>query len=271
MTSSLIRRTSKRAQIAVTLFGLVVATMCGNSMAQDPSANQLTTAMFDTYACSYTEGHGPADLDKVVADWNAWMAANEAEQYSAWIWAPFYFAPEDTVDFIWVGVAPDAETLERGHDDGLANGADIGSQLDQVANCDAHFNFAATNFRPAPVRDSSSGVITFTGCDIAPGKNLGDVTSALKLWTTFVTEMGSVRGMWVLRRAYGSGDYASDFKWINSFPNLAALGADYDRFRTRGGGKSRELFGDIFKCGATTVYSSQTKRIGIIDEQYKIN
>jgi hypothetical protein len=111
MTSSVIRQTSKRAQIAVTLFGLVVATMCGNSMAQDPSANQLTTAMFDTYACSYTEGHGPADLDKVVADWNAWMAANEAEQYSAWTWTPFYFGPEDTVDLIWVGVAPHAGSL----------------------------------------------------------------------------------------------------------------------------------------------------------------
>jgi hypothetical protein len=255
------------------LFGVAILAAGLVGMARSEVAGPpLTTAMFDTYACQYEAGHGPADLAKVVADWNAWMQTNDAEASSAWTWTPYYFGPDETADFIWVGVATNAETLERGHDQWLAKGGEIKAKFDKVARCDTHFNFAATNFRPTPPRpDAAAGVVTLTGCDIAKGKNFADVTRALKIWTDYVIDAGSVRGMWVLRRAYGSGDDAADFKWINSFPTLAALGADYDRFRTRGDNKARELFGNIFKCGATSVYSTATMRVGISDEQYKLN
>lgn len=253
--------------------GFALLAVCVNGMAQrDVVEPQLTTAMFETYACHYAEGSGPADLDNVVAEWNEWMQAEAAAQYSAWTWTPFYFGPDETADFVWVGLAPDAETLERGHDRWLAKGERIRVRFDQVARCGTHYNFAATNFKPTPPRpDTAAGVVTLTGCDIAKGKNFSDVTRVLKIWAAYVTDTGSVRGMWVLRRAYGSGDDAADFKWINSFPNLAALGADYDRFRARGDNKAKELFGDVFKCGATSVYSTATMRVGISDQQYKLN
>ena len=252
---------------------LVFVAGCDNGAAQNEQpTSQPITAMVETYSCQYKDGRGPDDLDEVVADWNAWMDSSEAGQYSAWTWTPFYFAPDEQSDFVWFGIAPNAETLESGHDHWLANGRQIQAQFDPVAHCDSHFNFAATNFRQSPDRaGSSGGVVTFTGCDIVEGQSFGDVSFALTTWAAHVTDMGSVRGMWVLRRAYGSGNDEADFRWVNTFPNHAALGADSDRFRTAGDSKARELFGHIFKCGVTRVYNATTRRIGIDDKKYRLD
>jgi hypothetical protein len=255
--------------------GLVVLVGCNNGVAgNEEEANKLPDVipMVETYACNYKDGHGTSDLNEVVANWNAWMDGSEGEPYSAWTWTPFYFGSDETYDFVWLGITPDAATLERSHDSWLAKGGEIQAHFNKIASCDTHYNFAATNFIQPPEReDPSSAIVTFTGCDIAEDKTFGDVSPVLDIWAEYVTDIGSVRGMWILRRAYGSGDDENDFKWINSFPNHAALGADYDRMRRGGSDKARELFGGVFKCGITRVYNAETRRIGIDDELYRLN
>jgi len=134
--------------ITIAACGLVFLAGCNNGVAKDEEeANRPGIPMVETYACKYEDGHGPGDLDTVVANWNAWMDTSEAAPYSAWTWTPFYFVSNEVFDFIWLGIAPDAVTLGRGHDNWLANGGEIQAQFNTIFICDAHFNFVATNFR----------------------------------------------------------------------------------------------------------------------------
>ena len=144
----------QRTQITIAAWALVVVTGWDSAAAQNQAP---TTAMVETYACKFRDNYGPADLDRVVANWNTWMDEREAEPYSAWTWVPFYFTPEEEHDFVWLGMAPDAATLGRSHDDWLTNGKEIQAQFSEISTCDAHFNFAATSFRQPPEHRSRVG------------------------------------------------------------------------------------------------------------------
>jgi hypothetical protein len=256
---------------SVLIILLLISWHAGLAKENKPAATP-NTAMLEMLSCNYIDDHGPADLNTLATTWNEWADENNSDPYSAWVWTPFYFNDTNDSDFVWLGLSPNAAALGRGHDQLLTSGEAVLSQLNRIASCKSHYNYAAINFRAAPHRDDpSTAVIAFTGCDIVEGKTFADASIALESWTDFVTDVGSNRGMWILRRAFGSGDDEADFRWVNTFPDHESLGDDYDRFRKIGGSKARELFGDVFKCGITTVYNSKALRHGIEDGLYQLN
>ena len=62
----------------------------------------------ELFACSYNDGKGSADLDKVIDKWNAWTDKNGIDDYAAWTLTPYYFGPEQEFDVIWMGAGKGA-------------------------------------------------------------------------------------------------------------------------------------------------------------------
>ena len=62
----------KKISLTLLTGGLVFSGGINTAMAQD---DDDSAAAVEIYTCSYADGKGAADLDKVVAKWNKWADA----------------------------------------------------------------------------------------------------------------------------------------------------------------------------------------------------
>ena len=108
----------------------------------------------EAYTCKYNEGKGPADLDKVVADWNQWMDEQDANNYFAMTMTPNYFGGE-TFDVGWLGSAPTAAELGAGADNWRANGGKLAAAFASVLSCDWRWSWTVKPIRLCPGWSSS--------------------------------------------------------------------------------------------------------------------
>lgn len=249
--------------------GLVLGAGWGTSVADQHEAAEAPdpAVPVELYACKYNEGKGSADMDMATANWNAWADGRGLDDYSAWTLTPFYYGPSQEFDIIWLGVSPNAKAMGAAQDDWIATGGAIQAQFDAVANCDAHGNFAALNYKQPPERDNpESVVLTFSDCNIADGKTFGDLDPALRAWADYRAGHGSEAGMWVLFPAYGGGGEEFDFKWVTGYQNLASNGADWDQYSESGWQKAEELFTGLLECDSSRVYIAQNRRMAADDE-----
>ena len=59
--------------------GFVFAVGLNTAVAQD---DDDSASAVEIYTCSYADGKGPADLDKVIAKWNKWADDQGIADYS---------------------------------------------------------------------------------------------------------------------------------------------------------------------------------------------
>ncbi|MBT8099978.1 MAG: hypothetical protein KJO82_09525 [Gammaproteobacteria bacterium] len=251
-------------KLSVALVSGAVFLYSGLSLADghEGAEEQSEPAMpVELYACNYADGKEPADLDRVVANWNKWADKEGINDYTAWTLTPFYAGPEQDFDLLWLGISPSATAMGRAQDMWLANGGKIQAQFDEVIPCQAHANFAALAFKAPPEReDTSTLVISFSDCRLADGADFGDVGPALTEWGKYREGHGSTSGIWVMFPAYGAGGEEFDFKYIAAWQNLEDQGADWDQYAAAGWEKAEELFAGKMDCDASRVYIAAKRR-----------
>ena len=223
---------------------------------------QLRWVPVEAWTCNYREGMGSADLDEVIAEWNAWMDANDAHEYLAITLTPYYFG-KDTFDVGWLGAWPNGEAMGRGTDQWLAEGGDINARFFEVLTCDSHSNFASAELKspgegPAP----DSFVLAFSDCSGPESQEEWDqLFAGLGEWFTYTAENGYLQGNWMMFPVYGGGGAEFDFKMVEGHDNYTRLGQDYQRFiDRRDWDKQGELIGDRMDCDDARVYQATVRR-----------
>jgi hypothetical protein len=232
----------------------------GGANAQDEDAAPPITPV-DTYTCNYNEGKGPADLDKAIDGWNAWMDKQGLSNYYAMTMTPHYFGP-DTFQVGWLGFAPTAEELGAGADNYAANGRAQAAAFSSAITCDTHSNFASVTVKQPPERKSpDSLVVAFSDCSVADGVSMDDVFGGLAKWTAYQTEMGYQNGSWAFFPAYGGGGEEFDMKMVSAWDSHADRGKDYDLYANGGGYQKRyEIMGNMLSCDSSRVYDGVVRR-----------
>ncbi len=256
----------KRFLITLVTSGFVLAAALNVAVAQDDDDGDNAVPV-EIYACSYNEGMGPADLDAVIDEWNAWADERGMNDYSAWTLTPFYAGPEQEFDVLWMGVTETGQAMGAAQDDWLANGGELQAKFDSVSPCNAHGMFAAVQFKEPPEReDPSSVVIAFTDCTIADGKSFGnDVAPALAAWSEFRSGHGSTAGIWAFFPVYGGGGEEFDFKYVASHANHAEQGADFDNYDPA---KAREILPmGMLDCDSSRSYIARNRRMAASDDE----
>jgi hypothetical protein len=215
----------------------------------------------EIFPCTFNDGKGPSDLDKVVEKWNAWADEQNLQDYSAWTLVPYYSGPDQEFDVLWLGGSPSAKALGRAQDRWLATGGDVMDEFNKLWTCSAHSNFAALEYKTPPEReDKSHIVVSFSDCTMNDGMTFGDISPALSEWSAYRAGHGSTSGMWVFFPAYGGGSEDFDFKFISAWQNLEDQGADYDQYAESGWVKGDELFAGKLDCDSSRVYLGTNRR-----------
>ncbi len=238
---------------------LVLAAGTGIAWAEEDGAKVIPVEM---YACTYNDGMGPGDLDKVIASWTAWADAQGMDDYAAWTLTPWYFGPDQEFDVLWLGAAKNAVALGAGQDMYLEKGGEIAQGFSEVLTCNAHVNFASVNHKRLPEGTTpSNSVLTFSNCSYKEGAPPNAMEEAMKKWVEHLDAQGSKASIFHWYPAYGGGGEKFDFKWLEAHENLAALGKDYDSFGTGGGyNLYGELFGKLIECDASRAYLAKSRR-----------
>jgi len=216
----------------------------------------------ELFTCSYNEGKGASDLDKVIDNWNAWADKEKLDDYAAWTLTPYYFGAEQEFDVIWLGAGKDAVALGKGQDSYLRNDEGLDAQFSEVISCDAHVNFASISFKAPPKGATpKNSVLTFSDCSYKEGATFAALGAAMGEWSQHLSDAGSKAGVWHWYPAYGGGGEEFSFKWLEAHENFAALGADYESY---GNGRGFEtygrLFGHLLSCDSTRAYVAQSRR-----------
>jgi len=238
--------------------GLVFATGINTAIAQD---DDDSASPLEIYTCSYADGKGAADLDKVVAKWNKWADDQGMTDYSAWTMTPFFSSSEQDFDVIWLGATETGKSMGAAQDMWLAHGGTLADDFNSVIPCDSHSMSAVMQFKAPPKREDppSNFVLDFSDCTIGDGMHFStDVAPALKAWSALREEQGSTAGMWVLFPVYGGGGEEFDFKFVVSHGNYSAMGADFDSYDSV---KAREIFPyGMLDCDSSRSYIVTNRR-----------
>jgi hypothetical protein len=236
----------------------------GAAIAQDEEkAEGPTFVPVEAFACNFNDGKGPEDLAAVVAEWNAWMDEQDANDYSAiTLWPNFY--GQRNFDVGWLGVWPDGNAMGAGMDSWMANGAEMASGFDAVLDCVSHTQFATVRIK-APDESDDDGddsfVLSFSNCSFEEDATMDQLSAAQKEWNAYADEHGFVGGSWMMWPVWGeSADADYDFKSVSSAPNYTALGANWAKFADGHYEKSNELFEELLDCDSARVYTAMAVR-----------
>ncbi|MBT8103793.1 MAG: hypothetical protein KJO95_12540 [Gammaproteobacteria bacterium] len=241
---------------AILVFALGAVSAVGQETSEEPVITPV-----ETYTCNYNEGKGPADLDKVIDGWSAYMDEQGADNYFAMTLTPHYFGAK-TFDVGWLGSAMSAEELGAGADAWMKDGAKQAAAFASVITCDSHSNFATMQIKESPGETAPDNIVlTFSNCSAVEGNSMEEVFAAMDAWTAYSTENGYRNGTWVMFPAYGVDDADFDFKLVNGYDNHTDMGKDYDHYANGGGyQKHAELLGGVLSCDITRVYDGVIRR-----------
>ena len=249
----------KKILISSFVTGCVFLAGSGTVLAQDDAMRIVPVELF---ACTYNDGKGSKDLDKVVDKWNAWADKNGVDDYAAWTLTPYYFGSEQEFDVIWLGAGKDAIALGKIQDAYVAENAGLHDAFSEVLTCDGHSNFASFNFKAAPKGATpANSVLTFSDCTYEEGATFSAVKAAMTEWSQHMNDAGSTAAIFHWYPAYGGGGEDFSFKQITAYKNLAELGADYERYGNGGGFVTRSrLLGHLVDCDSNRAYLAQNRR-----------
>ena len=249
----------EKTLISCFMSGLVFLAGAGTVSAQDDAMLVIPVELF---ACSYNDGKGSDELDKVIEKWNAWADKKGIDNYAAWTLTPYYFGPDQEFDVIWMGAGKDAVALGKAQDSYLAETAGLHADFDEVLTCDSHSNFASINFKAPPKGATpANSVLTFSDCKYKEGTSFSALSAAMGEWSQYLSDAGSTAAIWQWYPAYGGGGEEFSFKWLEAYENLAGLGADYERYGNGGGFVTNgRLFGHLISCDSSRAYLAKSRR-----------
>jgi hypothetical protein len=244
--------------------GFVFAAGLNTAIAQD---DDDSASAVEIYTCSYADGKGPADLDKVIEKWNKWADDQGMTDYSVWTLTPFYSSPEQDFDVLWLGVTETGKGMGDVQDIWLANGGTLGDEFDSIIPCDSHSMSAAVQFKEPPEREDPSRIILdFSDCTVGDGRSFSnEVAPALEAWGEYLTEQGSTAGAWALFQVFGGGGEEFDFKYVESHGNYSEQGTDFDNYDPV---KAREIFPyGMLDCDSSRSYVATNRRMAESDDE----
>jgi len=237
---------------------LAVALMSWGMAAQaDHHEGALKASPVDFWSCNFNDGKGMKDLNKAIDAFNKWADKNN-DEYIAWVLTPSTFGPGESIDVGWLGGWPDGNAYGRQQDAWLATGQSVFESFMDVVTCDSHAMATSLPIN-APEEPPGNGVILFSQCSVAEGKNFNDAIGAHQAVATKIGKQNSANS-WLFFPGSGSAqDGSADTYWlVLGFDNYTELGSAWEMY-TNGGGYQQvmDTMGGVTDCGSTTTWNAR--------------
>lgn len=232
-----------------------------SAFAQGDATEEPDWTPVETFTCDYLDGKGPADLDKVIAEWNDWWDDKGLNSYFAATITPYYFG-ELNFDLGWIGAWTGGAAMGSSLDTWTTEGSGMSAKFFDVIECGSHSSFASVNVRQPQDDDESDDnfILNFSNCSFEEDKTFGEFMAAQNEWNDYADEVGIIGATWVMFPLAGETNDDYDFKLVSSEPDHTTVGTNFDVYAQGHYRKSNELFGPILDCDIDRVYSATVQR-----------
>lgn len=243
------------------LVAAALSLSAGLAQAQSGSP-EIAPAEF--YPCTFNDGKGMADLQKVIAKWNDFMDANDDTGYQAWLLLPNFVSGDNGSWHVgWLGSWPDGNAMGKSLQIWNTKGTDLQQAFNNVVTCPAHINYAVMQMKGLDGTPSEQPVLTFSNCETEREVSMEAAFGAVREWIEFESSKGIESPHWVFFPGYGEpvdSDY--DFKWVTGYRDYAAFGREWHIYGNEGGWqKARDVFRGTLECDSPRVYTVKPVRV----------
>jgi hypothetical protein len=208
----------KRLIIGTTAFLLTGGTMAVQAQDGPPSFQPV-----EMYACNYRDGQDQGDFDRAL---RMMSEVESSVPYAGYQLFPGMVTPEQTFDFIYVGV--------------WGSGTDYGSDMaaysqmaedemeawNEAAECGSSL-WASHLLSEAPGDGSDQFMVSFQDCKVADGRSYMQAVEGMRRWVHYRADNGMALPTWAWFPVYGGapGDFA--FKLITGFGGYEDVGNSF--------------------------------------------
>jgi hypothetical protein len=240
---------------------IVLPLAMSSAFAQDEEKSPYVVPV-DTFTCSYNDGKGPGDLDKVVAEWNAHLDEQGADTYAAMTLTPNYHG-KDTFEVGWLGYWTSQEAMGAGIDSYRASAGELDGRFAEVLTCDTHGHFASIQVKAPPEGEMPDNlVVMFSYCVKSDDVEWDALFDKIGAAMAYQEEQGFEKGDYMMWPVFGGeGEPEWDFKWVTSFANYTAFGKAYQH-NANGGGRQKmnAIMENALDCDTARVYNAKVVR-----------
>lgn len=249
-------------QKTFTLLGAVCAPLLLASAVFSQEQNApAPTPIVEIYACNFNNNKDMNDLHSVTTRWNAWADRNTTTDYTAFIGTPYLRSDDQPWDAIWLGGWPNGAAMGAGEAKWFATGGDIQAQFDAVAKCPSHAHYAELVLWTPEGPPPKNGMARFRDCHVREGRTIPEAIAALRQWGQYLADHGSKPFGAMLVPLEGlPADYDYDFKYVEGFDSIEALGHVTDVYTGGGFMRADQLFGRLLDCNHPRVYGLELVR-----------
>ncbi len=215
----------------------------------------------ETYACSYTEANGLAEMLATAKKWNKWTSKEIPEAGFAAVLTP-YLADRSAVssDVFWVNMAPNFEAMGSVQDQWVAKGSKLAAEFDEICSNDSHSMFAGQMVRRPAADGPQSGYIGFESCTLKEGASTQKMLAAD---AKFVARQASIGNTGMTMRwwpmAGVSPQMEGDFYLVSGVDSMQSLGQNIDRSIANMTGEP-DPYDDLIECSGRTIFAWQSVR-----------
>ena len=235
----------------------------GAAIAQDEEEKPPYVVPVDTFTCTYNDGKGPKDLDKVVAAWNAHLDEEGVDDYAAMTVTPNYYG-QDTFQVGWLGWWTSQEAMGAGIDSYRAGAAGkFDPMFAEVISCDTHSHYASVQVKSPPEGEMPDNlVLMFSNCTRNDEVEWDDLWDRIGKGVEYMESHGYNHAAFMMWPVFGGeGEPEWDFKWVNVHENYTEFGKAYQH-NANGGGRQamNEIMDNGLDCDPARVYDAKVVR-----------
>jgi hypothetical protein len=245
------RKLAARSAILAVTVSLNLPALADNH--EQPDLNPV-----DLYGCTFKEGKGMADLDRLDAKFKKWAEKNDAEQ-SSWRIAPILRDTEGQFDVGYIGSWNTGAAMGKGMD-AFGTNTELNAAYQAVIDC-GHSLWASVEIN-APDGPPENGIVWFSSCTVQEGATDDQAFAAHKGMAAAMREMGGKGQSWLFYPSLGSGKMDFDYFSVVSFNSMAELGEAWEMYYNQGGWKNAAAVGKVTSCDVPRVYSASSIRMG---------
>ena len=212
----------------------------------------------DLYSCTFKEGKGMGDLDKLDARFKKWSDENDKAQ-SVWRMVPILRSNNEPFDVGYIGAWNTGAEMGAGMD-AWGNGGQL--LADYVATIDCGHALVASAEVSAPNGPPENGVVWFSSCTLAEGSSHEDAYAAHKASSAGMRELGGKAQSWLFYPSLGFGDIPFDYYSVVSFNSMSELGEGWEMYYNQCGWQKAQAVSKVASCDSPRVYSVKAVRMG---------
>lgn len=219
----------------------------------------LKAAPVDFRACTFRDGKGMKDLDKVAEKFRAYANKNDFN-YAAWTLVPQYHRAVP-YDVGWLGSWPSNEAFGVSMEKWKSSGDGLAEEFDAVMDCSGWHELAMW----VPVMASGStpeaGVLMIARCTLNDGKTNRDALNAHIAFGNHMRGLGSMAQSWLFYPTLGTGVIDFDYYHAIAFYRYSDMGAAMELY-TNGGGyqQAEKVLRPVSHCEAPVVFDAYSVR-----------